>query len=326
MRLAAFTFAFAAGCLALASAEAAEGKLVIYTSQPNTDAQQTVDAFKVSHPGIEVEWVRDGTPKIIAKLRAEIEAGNPQPDVLLIADAVTMEGLKQEGRLKAYPKADLSAFDPAIMDKDRTWFSTKLITTGIVWNTKAPFAPKSWRDLTRPEAKGLVVMPSPLTSGAALIHAVTLVENLSGGWDYFRALGANGALATGGNGDVLKRVAGGDKLYGMIVDFMAIREKAKGAPIDFVFPEEGVSAVTEPVAILKTAKNPQAAEAFVDFLLSPEGQALEVKQGYVPARNGVALPPGYPERAAIRVLGFDAARALRDESSDKETFATAMGR
>jgi iron(III) transport system substrate-binding protein len=326
MRLAAFTFAFAAGCLALASAEAAEGKLVIYTSQPNTDAQQTVDAFKASHPGIEVEWVRDGTPKIIAKLRAEIEAGNPQPDVLLIADAVTMEWLKQEGRLKAYPKADLSAFDPAIMDKDRTWFSTKLITTGIVWNTKAPFAPKSWRDLTRPEAKGLVVMPSPLTSGAALIHAVTLVENLSGGWDYFRALGANGALATGGNGDVLKRVAGGDKLYGMIVDFMAIREKAKGAPIDFVFPEEGVSAVTEPVAILKTAKNPQAAEAFVDFLLSPEGQALEVKQGYVPARNGVALPPGYPERAAIRVLGFDAARALRDESSDKETFATAMGR
>ncbi|MDR3494913.1 MAG: ABC transporter substrate-binding protein [Ancalomicrobiaceae bacterium] len=309
-----------------AAALAAGEKLVIYTSQPNTDAQQTVDAFKAKHPGIEVEWVRDGTPKIIAKLRAEIEAGDPRPDVLLIADVVTMEGLKQEGRLLAYPAADLSAFDPAIMDPDHTYFSTKLITTGIVWNTKAPFSPKSWGDLTKPEAKNLVVMPSPLASGAALIHSVTLTENLKEGWDYFKALGANGALATGGNGDVLKQVAGGDKLFGMIVDFMAIREKAKGAPIDFIFPAEGVSAVTEPVAILKTAKNPQAARAFVDLLLSPDGQALEVKQGYIPARNGVALPPGYPPRADIKVMRFDAARALKDEMADKEKFSDAMVR
>jgi len=77
---------------------AADGKLVLYTSQPNTDAQQTTDAFMAKNPGIKVEWVRDGTPKIMAKLRAEIEAGNPQPDVLLLSDVVTMEGLKKEGR------------------------------------------------------------------------------------------------------------------------------------------------------------------------------------------------------------------------------------
>ncbi|MDK9697917.1 MAG: ABC transporter substrate-binding protein [Siculibacillus sp.] len=319
------SFAVLAAVLLLPSAaSAAEGRLVLYTSQPNTDAQQTVDAFTAKNPGIKVEWVRDGTPKVIAKLRAEIEAGRPQADVLLIADAVTMEGLKAEGRLMAHPKADLSAYDPAIMDKDRFWFATKLITTGIVHNTKAPFVPKTWRDLAAPAAKGLVAMPSPLTSGAALIHAVTLVENLEGGWSYFKALGANGARATGGNGDVLKAVAGGDKLFGMIVDFMAIREKAKGAPIDFVFPADGVSAVTEPVAILKTAQNPEAARAFVDFLLSKDGQELEVRQGYVPARNDVALPSGYPARTAIKVLSYDARRALVEEAANKEKFAEAM--
>jgi iron(III) transport system substrate-binding protein len=99
---------------------AAEGKLVLYTSQPNTDAQQTVDASMAKNPGVTVEWVRDGTPKIMAKLRAEIEAGQPQPDVLLIADIVTMEGLKNEGRLLAYPEADVSAYDAGLMDKDRT--------------------------------------------------------------------------------------------------------------------------------------------------------------------------------------------------------------
>ncbi len=59
---------------------AVSGKLVLYTSQPNRDAQQTVDAFKAQNPGVEVEWIRDGTTKVMAKLRAEFAAGSPQPD------------------------------------------------------------------------------------------------------------------------------------------------------------------------------------------------------------------------------------------------------
>ena len=86
MRILLSTVLLAAG---IAQASAVEGKLVLYTSQPNTDAQQTADAFMAKNPGVTVEWVRDGTPKILSKLRAEIEAGQPQPDVLLIADVVT---------------------------------------------------------------------------------------------------------------------------------------------------------------------------------------------------------------------------------------------
>ncbi|TIP11800.1 ABC transporter substrate-binding protein [Mesorhizobium sp.] len=309
---------------AIGSASAADSKLVLYTSQPNTDAQQTVDAFMAKNPGIKVEWVRDGTPKILAKLRAEIEAGQPQADLLLIADVVTMEGLKKEGRLLAYPQADVSGIEAALYDRDKTYFSTKLITTGIVYNTKAPFVPASWEDLTKPEAKGLVAMPSPLTSGAAMIHTVTLTGNLPKGWDYYDALAKNGAQASGGNGDVLKAVSGGDKLFGMIVDYMPIREKAKGAPVEFVFPKEGVSAVTEPVAILSTAKNTEAAKAFVDFLLSKDGQEVAAKMGYIPARADVALPAGYPERSSIKVLGYDAAAALANDAANKERFGAVM--
>ena len=212
-----------------------------------------------------------------------------------------------------------------LVDADRTYFPTKLITTGIVYNTNAPFVPASWKDLTRPEAKGLIAMPSPLTSGAAMIHTVTLTGNLSEGWDFYAALAENNAQAGGGNGDVLKAVSGGDKLFGMIVDFMPIREKAKGAPVEFVFPEEGVSAVTEPVAILSTAANPEAAKAFVDFLISGEGQKLAVEQGYIPARADAGLPEGYPDRSAIKVLTYDAAAALAGDMANKEKFAEVMG-
>ena len=43
------------------AAHAQQGKLVLYTSQPNQDAQQTIDAFKAKHPNVDVTFVRDGT-------------------------------------------------------------------------------------------------------------------------------------------------------------------------------------------------------------------------------------------------------------------------
>lgn len=326
--LSAATFALAATALSpltVSDALAAEGRLVVYTSQPNADAQATVDAFTAAHPDVEVEWVRDGTTQMMARLATEFEAGNPQPDILLIADMVTMEGLKQEGRLMAHTDADTSAYDDGLMDPEGYYFSTKLITTGIVYNTAAPFVPESWMDLVSEEAAGQVRIPSPLTSGAALIHLETLTSNLDAGWGYYETLAENDTIAAGGNGGTFNAVAGGEQLFGMVVDFLAIRERANGAPVEFVFPTEGVSAVTEPVAILSTAQNPDAAKAFVDFLLSAEGQQLAADQGYVPAHPAIELPAGFPSRDAITVMSFDPAQALANSEDNRIRFADMFG-
>lgn len=318
----------AAALLALAAslpAEAVEGTLVLYTSQPNQDAQQTVDTFRAVHPDVEVEWIRDGTTKVMAKLRAEMAAGDPKPDVLLIADTVTMEDLKRDGRLMAHPDVDLSAYPDGLHDPDKHYFSTKLITTGIVYNTAAPMKPESWQDLVTPEAEGLVAMPSPLNSGAALIHLATLTAHPELGWSYYEKLAENGVNPTGGNGATFKAVASGEKLYGMVIDYLPIREKVKGSPVAFVFPEEGVSAVTEPVAILSTAKNPDAAKAFVDFLLSREGQELASSQGYLPAHPDVAPPDGFPPRAEVELMPFHPEKALAEAEVNKKRFAETFG-
>lgn len=306
-------------------ARAAEGRLVLYTSQPNTDAQQTIDAFKAKHPRVDISFVRDGTPRIMARLQAEIQAGQPQADVLLIADAVTMEGLKRDNRLLAHAAADIAAYPAGTHDAQRFWFSTKLITTGIVYNTRATMKPASWLDLVKPEARGQVVMPSPLASGAALIHTATLASNLPAGWGFYEQLQRNGALASGGNGDVLRQVATGEKLYGMIVDFMPIREKARGAPVEFVVPSEGLSAVTEPAAILSSTRNPDASRAFVDFLISRDGQELARRQGYLPAHPEVGAPEGFPARSAMKLMPFDAAQALAQEAANRRRFADIFG-
>lgn len=309
----------------LAQTADVSGRLVLYTSQPNEDAQRTVDAFNAVHPDVIVDWIRDGTTPLMARLEAEFTAGSPQPDVLLIADTLVMEGLEAQGRLLAYPEADVSAYDPALMDPERHYFSTKLITTGIIYNTSAPFVPESWSDLLRPEAQGQIAMPSPLASGAATIHMVALTSYPDLGWEFYEGLAAQGTNPQGGNGGVYKAVAGGEQMFGMVVDFLPIREIPNGAPVGFVFPEEGVSAVTEPVAILSTAQNVGAAQAFIDFLISPEGQQLAADMGYLPAHPAITSPAGFPPMDQIKLLDFDPATALENADADRLRFVEIFG-
>ena len=314
------TSVFAAG-----AAHAQSGRLVLYTSQPDKDAAQTVAAFRQVHPGVEVEIFRSGTTEVMSRLAAEFAGGQPRPDVLLIADSVSMEALKKENRLLAYPEAKVEGFRKESFDADKTYFGTKLITTGIAYNTAAKTAPTSWADLAKPELKGQITMPSPLYSGAAAITLGAITQRPDLGWQFFEDLRRNEAVAVRGNGAVLKSVATGEKAYGILVDFMAFNAKDKGSPIAFVFPKEGATAVTEPVAILRTASNVPAAKAFVDFLLSPKGQELAVSQGYIPAREGAQNPPWLPAGTQINLMPMDMEKILSTTEADKKRFAEMFG-
>ena len=315
------TLLLCATALAFPLSVQAQDVLTLYTSQPNQDAQMTVDAFEAANPDIKVEWVRDGTTQLITKLRTELSSGVVKPDVLLIADSVTMESMVSDDYLLSYLSPERGEYENSLYSESGYYYGTKLITTGIVRHKQAPQHPTDWSDFVKPEYKNQVSMPSPLYSGAALIHLATLTDDKSLGWNYFEQLHANQAMAQGGNGGVLKAVASGTKPYGVIVDFLAIREAAKGSPIEFIFPKTGVTMVTEPVAIMKESKSKEAAKRFVDFLLSKEGQALVLEQGYLPARSDIGVPEGFPKRADIRLMPFDAAKTLRDNEANKERFS-----
>lgn len=308
-----------------ARAQALSGKLVLYTSQPEKDANQTAAGFRKLHPGVDVEIFRSGTTEVMAKLAAEFSAGQPRPDVLFIADSVSMEALKAENRLEAHAAAKVDGFDAQAFDKDKTYFGTKLITTGIAYNKAAKTIPTSWADLMKPEMKGQISMPSPLYSGAAAITLGVIAKRPDLGWKFFEALKANEAVAVRGNGAVLRSVATGEKPYGILVDFMAYNAKAQGSPVEFVAPKEGVTAVTEPVAILKTASNKPAARAFIDFLLSEDGQKLALSQGYLAARASVGQPSWLPQGATLPLMPMDIAAVLATTEADKKRFAEMFG-
>ena len=223
------------------------------------------------------------------KLQAEFAAGRPQGDGVLIADAIAMTQLKNDRRLLAYPDAPAAKLPPAHVDPDKTFFGTKLITTGIAINTNlVKTKALSWRDLLPAAAAGKTILAHPLYSGAAVIHIGTMVQQWNFGWSYFGTLARNGAIAGKGNGAVLEAVARGEKAYGIIIEYMAFNAKAKGSPVDFVFPEEGVSAITQPVAVLKSSRNVEAAKAFFAWQLSEEAQRQSATQGYFPVFADIA--------------------------------------
>ena len=171
----------------------------------------------------------------------------------------------------------------------------------------------------------LIALPSPLYSAAAAIMLGTMTKRPDLGWAFFEKLKADDAVAVRGNGAVLTAVANGEKPYGVLVDFMAFNAKAKGSPVDFIFPAEGLPAVTEPVAILKTTQNVAAARAFVDFILSDDGQKLAVAMGYIPARASVGMPAWLPAGTRINLMPTDIASVVQSNSANLKRFAELFG-
>jgi iron(III) transport system substrate-binding protein len=305
---------------------APSGTLMVYTSQPSDQIAKVVEAFKKLYPDVKIELFRSGTTEVMNKLQAESAAGRPQADVVLIADAVAITQLKNDGRLMALPDAPADKVPPALVDPDKTFFGTKLITTGIVINTKlVPKAPTSWKDLLIPQAAAKTILAHPLYSGAAVIHIGTMVQQPEFGWGYFETLAKNGTIAGKGNGAVIEAVARGEKAYGVIIEYMAFNARNKGSPVDFVFPQEGVSAITQPVAVLKTAHNVEAAKAFVAWQLSEEAQRQSVAQGYFPISPDLAPPKGYPPVASLKIMPADLKTILTNDDENKRRFTELFG-
>lgn len=306
-------------------AQEISGDLIIYSGQTDADAQEITAAFNARFPDVDIELYLGGTTKVMGRLRTEIDAGNPRPDVVIVTDMMTAEAMEAEGLLLAYPEADVAAYDPALTDPEGYYFSTKLITTGIVYNTTAEVVPNSYQDLLDEAVADQIVLASPLTSGAATIHMTAISEQDDLGWAFVEGLAAGGVETTAGTLAAYEAVAAGQKLYGFGLDFLTIREQQEGAPVAFVVPTEGVTAVTEPAAILRTAKNPDTAKAFVDFLLSAEGQEIVASQGYLPAHPDISPPEGFPPRDQIKLIHLDPERALENDLANKQRFLELFG-
>lgn len=303
-----------------------EGELQFYTSQPDTDATALVSKFNEIYPDVEVKIFRSGTEEVIGKLLAEKQAGSVQADVLLVADNVTFESLKEQELLASYESPEYSNLPAEFVDADFMYAGTKIMATVLAVNTNdVTDLPTSWNVLTDAATKGKAIMPSPLYSGAAAYNLGVITRQADFGWEYYENLKANEISVVQGNGAALKAVAGGEKSYAMVVDYLITRGKAEGSPIDLIYPEEGVPVVTEPIGLMKDAKNQDAAKAFIDFVVSEEGQKLAAEIGYTPIREGVAAPEGLKSISELNVISAPVSELIKTRDEDKLAFKNMFG-
>lgn len=300
------------------------GKVTLYTSAVQTDVDGLKAAFNKKYPNVAVTIYRDGTEKVIAKLRAEQDAKSVVADVLLIADAPTMENLKADKFLQPYKSLFASAFDKQFVDPEGYYTGTKIINSGIAVNTTANLPkPAMWKDLVKPEYKGKLVSPSPQYSGAAALNYAVFLNTAAYGTAFVKGLQTNGMTIVQANGDALNKIISGESPVGIVTDNGVRAAKAKGSPIEMIYPTDGAIPVTEPIAVVAGTKNLDAAKAFVDFVLSPDGQALIVTQNYIPLLPGVAPPAGVP--ANLKEFPVDAAAIAKQLPDAKKQFTDIFG-
>lgn len=303
-----------------------EGTVSFYTSQPETDATALVEEFNKLYPDVKVNTFRSGTEEVVGKILAENEAKDVQADVLLVADEVTFENLKSQDLLEAYESPELKNIPEQYVDEDKMYVGTKIMATVLAYNTDlVEEAPASWADLTDAKTKGLTIMPSPLYSGAAAYNLgiFTRTDNL--GWGFYESLKSNGVTVGQGNGTALQGIQSGDQSYAIIVDYLVTNAKKDGSPIELVYPQEGVPVITEPIALMKDAEDPEAAQAFIDFVLSKEGQELAASLGYAPIRTDVEAPNGLKSVSELNVLSADVSELYTNRETDKDQFKTMFG-
>ncbi|QLD11687.1 ABC transporter substrate-binding protein [Microbacterium oleivorans] len=310
-----------AGSTETAAGGAEPATITLYTSEPQEKADELVAAFAEVHPEITVEVFRAGTGDLTTRIATERESGGIQADVLLAADAGTFEGYAADDLLLSYAPAGVEQLNPDVVDAEGYYTGTRIIPTVIAYNTgMITEAPESWADLTDASYADRIVMPNPDVSGAAAYNAAVWLDDDQLGEEWMAALAENRPVIADSNGPVSQAVASGAQPVGIVVDYLVRELAEQGSPIAVAYPSEGVPYVSQPVGIFADTDEAEAAQAFVDFLVSAEGQELAVEQSYLPVRSDVGTPEGAPSMDEIMILSPDLETIRSTQDAAVETF------
>jgi iron(III) transport system substrate-binding protein len=319
--------AFAA--VLMSTSALAETELTVYTAIEAEDLQRYADAFNADHPDIKINWVRDSTGVVTAKLLAE--KNNPQADVVWGLAATSLLVLKSEGMLEPYAPKGLDKLKASFKDKDvpPSWVGMDAWVASVCFNTVEGEklglpVPTSWKDLTKPVYKGHVVMPNPASSGTGFLDVSSWLQIFgeADGWKYMDALHENIAAYTHSGSKPCKMAAAGETAIGISFAFRGAKSKAAGAPLEIVVPEEGIGWDMEANAIIAGTSKLEAAQTLIDWTITPKAMT-EYNVGYaVVGIEGIAKPVEFfPENIEAKMIDNDFEWAANHRSAILEEWA-----
>lgn len=295
--------------------------LTVVTSYPEQMTTRFQESFERKYPNVHV--------RIVWKQRNDAFAMLGQPDGGG-ADVYWAPSLENYRAL-----ADKGAFQHLDVDRavlpgklGRQWLSdpggafeaAEIAGYGVAVNLEtlqqhALPKPKTWRDLASPAFRGLISVPVAGRVGFSpvLYDVIFQSEGWTPGWALLTEIAANAGVAHSG-GEPIGAVESGDAAIGFAIDFFAASAAANGKPIAMIYPTR-TAFVPAHIALMAHAPHPQQARAFVDFVLSRDGQILLLHPDI--SRHPVRLdayeptPPGVTNPFAIvkDLFPFDSEKA-----------------
>ena len=312
-------------CALSAGAASANEKIMVITSFPDSMTGPIEAGFEAANPQFDLEVLNKKTSAGV-KFIQEI-AGANTADIFWASAPDAFEVLKSDGVL-----ADVTIKSEGIPEKigaypmndpDGKYYGFAGAGYGIMWNERylkanglEPAA--EWDDLAKPEYHGHVGMSAPSRSGTTHLTVETVLQGdgWDAGWAKWKRIAGNFSTVTERSFGVPDGVNTGNFGLGIVIDFFGFSSKASGFPVDFQYPTI-TALVPANVAVVENAPNEAGAIAFIEYLLTPEGQKVLLDPAIMrlpinPATYANA-PEGFPNPFEDSTIGatvkFDVAKS-----------------
>ncbi len=280
--------------------------LTIYSGRSESLVGPLIERFR-DQTGIAVRVNYGGTTDLAATI---LEEGDGSPaDVFFAQDAGALGALAREDRLTVLPPETLGLVDARFVGDDGTWVGVSGRARVVVYDTRTLSGsdlPTSVDAFTDPIWKGRIGWAPTNSSFQSFVTAYRVLRGDDAAKAWLEGILVNEPKAYEGNDAVLAAVAAGEVEVGFVNHYYLMRQLAEQGddfPVrnHFLAGDDPGSLVNVAgSAIIDTAANPAAAQAFVDFLLTPESQAYFAEQTHeYPLIDGVAANPVLPPLSDI---------------------------
>lgn len=279
--------------------------LVVYCSL-DQDLSEGIFRTFTERTGLQVETQfdveRNKTVGLVNRILAE--ASNPRADVYWNNEIAHTLRLKEAGLTRAYESPSARDIPASFRDADGHWTGFAARARVILYRTDKPVAfPRSLEDFLTPEIASRGAMAQPLT-GTTLTNATwwSVVRGEQATLDWFAAAEKAGLSFGSGNADVMRRTCSGDFDWCFTDTDDAAKAIDQGHPVAIHYLDQGLvdgggaMLIPNTLCALDSGKNQDAAQQFIDFVLSVEVEeqlAASLSQ-QIPLHPTAAMPEGLP--------------------------------
>jgi iron(III) transport system substrate-binding protein len=288
-----------------------EQSLIVYSGRSDTLIQPLIDQY-IADTGIAVEVRYGSTSGTVALI---LEEGDASPaDVVLLQDAGALGALAAEDKLADIPSELLDRVDSKFRSHHDNWVGISGRARTVIYSTATltpADLPASVMDFVDPQWKGRIGWAPTNGSFQAFVTALRITEGDDATKAWLEGIKANEPIDYPKNTPIVDAVGRGEVEVGFVNHYYLLRFLAEQGD-DFAarnyFPAEDVGGMMNVagVGIMETSGAKDAAEAFIDYLLSASAQSyFSDETGEYPLIEGVASNPANPQLAELNVPDID---------------------